>query len=789
MTRLSKTCMYTGLWLISSVSSLLGQARLHLPARDQFAGSASCRQCHEEFYELWAPSHHGLAMQPYTTEFARTNLTASKEGVESGESTYRAFIGAEEGYVGEKTSDGEKRHPIAHVLGGKNVYYFLTPWERGRLQTLPIAYDVHKQRWFDTAASGVRHFPGAESDAPVHWTDPLYTFNTSCYTCHVSQLTRNYDLKTDTYSTQWGEPGINCETCHGPAEEHVKAYQKAEETGSEPKNLGLISTHTFSAGQMNSMCNSCHAKMSPITASFTPGERYFDHFDLVTLENPDFYPDGRDLGENYTMTSWRMSPCAKGGELDCMHCHTSSGRYRFRDPENANGACLPCHQSRVNAVAAHSHHEPGGEGSKCIACHMPMTRFAHMNRTDHSMRPPVPAATLKYESDNACNLCHQDKDAAWAQTQVTEWGLVNHQEPYLQLAEHVAQARRQDWKNLDGILAYVQRRDRDEVVAGSLIRLLRACESDKKWPVLIKVLESDPSPFVRATAVEALDGYPSADSFRALVTATDDAYRLVRVRAAAALAAAPLDRLQDAYQAQVRRAMSELMASLHALPDDYTSHYNLGNLHMERREYEKALGSYQTAIRLRPDFMPPHVNMAFVHNATGNNDRAEASFRKALALDPNSPVVLLNLGMLLSELKRPREAEQAFRAALKADPNSAPAAYNLGILIAEDQEEESLKWCRKAFHLRPNEGKYGYTYAFFLHQRGQTSRAIAVLEGMVGRQVPYADAYALLGSIYLQQGESERAAEIYRAAQRNERLDPRTQQAFGAMIDRMKPRQ
>lgn len=776
--------IYTSLWLVGSTSASSGRMPAPRSGQDQFAGSVSCRQCHERFYELWAPSHHGLAMQPYTAEFARDHLTSQQGAVSIGLFSYRVDIEGDKGTIVERGPKGQKSYEIVHVLGGKNVYYFLTPYERGRLQTVPLAYDVHKKQWFDTAASGVRHFPGAEPDAPVHWTDPLYTFNTSCFSCHVSQLSRNYDLATDTYHAEWAEPGINCETCHGPSEAHVKLYRQAKETGIEPNELGLISTHSFSAEQMNSMCNSCHAKMSPITASFTPGEKYFDHFDLVALENPDFYPDGRDLGENYTMTGWRMSPCVKSGKLDCMHCHTSSGRYRFQDPDKANEACLPCHQARVDSVANHSHHEPGEEGSKCISCHMPMTRFAHMNRTDHSMRPPVPAATLKYKSDNACNFCHQDQDAAWAQQQVTQWGMATRQEQYLQLAGYVDQARRQNWEHLDHILAYVQRTDRDEVVTGSLIRLLRACESDKKWPVLVKVLESDPSPFVRATAVAALDGYLSADSFRALVAATGDDYRLVRVRAAAAMAAVPLERLQDNYRSQVRRATDELMASLHALPDDYTSHYNLGNLHMERREYEKSLGSYQTAIRLRPDFMPPHVNMAFVHNAMGSNDRAEASFRKALTLDPNSPVVHLNLGMLLSELKRPKEAEQAFRAALKADPNSAPAAYNLGILIAEEQEEESLKWCRKAFRLRPNEGKYGYTYAFFLHQRGQTSRAIAVIEGMVGRQVPYAEAYALLGSIYLQQGESKRAAEIYRAAKRNERLDPRTRQAFEAMIRR-----
>ncbi len=41
----------------------------------RFAGSTSCRECHEKFYQLWSTSFHGLAMQPYTAEFARAKLT------------------------------------------------------------------------------------------------------------------------------------------------------------------------------------------------------------------------------------------------------------------------------------------------------------------------------------------------------------------------------------------------------------------------------------------------------------------------------------------------------------------------------------------------------------------------------------------------------------------------------------------------------------------------------------------------------------------------------------------
>jgi tetratricopeptide (TPR) repeat protein len=724
-------------------------------------------------------------MQPYTEQFAGTNLTACEQDMQIGTYSYRVFIDKDEGFVLEKGPEAERRLAIAHVLGGKNVYYFLTPMERGRLQTLPLAYDVPLKQWFDTAESAVRHFPSAEIDEALHWTDPSYTFNASCYGCHVSQLRRNYDIDTDTYHTTWAEPGINCETCHGPAQEHVRAYRQASEKDSVPEDLGLISTKAFSAEQMNSLCNSCHAKMSPITASFKPGEKYFDHFDLVTIEHADFYPDGRDLGENYTMTSWLMSPCVKGGNLDCMHCHTSSGRYRFQDAENPNAVCLPCHSERVENATAHTHHEADSAGNSCVACHMPMTRFARMSRSDHSMRPPTPATTLQFQSPNACNVCHDDKDADWADEYVRRWHDEDYQKPVLESASLLRAARRGKWNTLEQMLAYIGSSEREEVLAASLIKSLGNCESVLRWPTVTEALKKDPSPLVRAAAAHTLRGYITESSLPVLLQATTDEYRIVRIRAAEALAAIPPENLQEEHQSQLRRAIGELMESFTARPDDYASHYNKGNFHMDRMEYEKALKSYRMAIELRPDFVPPYVNMAFVYNASGKNKEAESAFHKAVVLDPNNAAIHLNLGMLLGEMQRPREAEEAFRQALKIDPNSAAAAYNLGVLLAESHPQESLDWCLKAFQLRPDGGKYGYTYAFFLNQRGDTDAAIAVLQDMIRRQVPYGDAHALLGTIYLGHGETKKAADVYRAAETNELLNARMRQEFKALRQRL----
>jgi Tfp pilus assembly protein PilF len=253
------------------------------------------------------------------------------------------------------------------------------------------------------------------------------------------------------------------------------------------------------------------------------------------------------------------------------------------------------------------------------------------------------------------------------------------------------------------------------------------------------------------------------------------------------LAGIPPEQFPSDRRDAVQRATAELLTALRARPDDYASQYNLGNYFMQCGDQDQALASFQTAIRLRPDFVPPHVNIAFVYNAKGQNDRAETSFRKALALDPNNPVVHLNLGMLLAEMHRPADAEQAFRRCLALDPNAAAAAYNLAVLLAPDRPYESLRLCARAWRLRPQEPRYAYTYAYFLHQRRETDEAVKVLQDLVRRQVPCADAYLLLAEIHCQRGQLHAAAEVYRSAWTNGNFTPDERNAFRALLAQLGP--
>ena len=750
---------------------------------NQWAGSRSCRECHEKFYQLWSTSYHGLAMQPYTAELARTKLTPQKTGIVAGKYRFQADI--QKGVVSERTPEGGKEYSIVQAMGGKNVFYFLTPLDRGWLQVLPVAYDVRRREWFDTTASAMRHF-GDRRDEALYWKDRSLTFNTSCFGCHVSQISKNYDLAADSYQTRWAEPGINCETCHGPSAGHAQLFRELPAHHPAPPDLKLIAISKLNIEQRNATCAPCHAKMSPVTINFAPGERYFDHFDLVAFENADFYPDGRDLGENYTYTQWRVSPCAKSGKLDCIHCHTSSGRYRFREPAKANDACLPCHADRVKNAPAHTHHEAGTAGNECIACHMPMTEFARMRRSDHSMRPPTPATTLLYKSPNACNLCHTNKDAAWADKLVRDWRKRDYQKPVLERAALIDAARKENWQKLPDILAYLASPNREEIQTVSLVRLLANCAADDKWPVLRKLM-ADPSPLVRASVAEALGQRLDPPNATALLKAAGDDFRLARVRAAAALVPVPEERLPEEHRAAVRLAMTELMESMQSRPDDMASHYNLGNFLMSRNQLPEAVAEFQTATRLQPDALPPYVNISLAYNALGQNDQAEASLRHALTLDPTNTAANLNLAMLLAEMNKLADAEQAFRVVLKSDAKSAQAAYNLGVLLAKEHPAEAITWCQKAATLRPDEPKYAYTLAFFEHQQGKTNQAVQTLEKLIEQATPNAEAYALLAQIYEEQHKVADALSVCRRAVANEKLTEQQRYRFQTRIRALSP--
>ena len=696
-------------------------APLRRAAAPGYVGSTSCRACHESFYRKWEPSRHGKAMQPVTAQFVRDALTPLDAPIAVGGKRYGVDL--ERRQVVETAPDGRTvRYDIVHALGGKNVYYFLTPLDRGRLQVLPVAYNARDRMWYDTTGSMLRHFVAA-GDQALDWHDPMLTFNTACFGCHVSQLAKNYDAASDSYKTAWREPGISCESCHGPAERHNRLCRRLA-PGEKPKELGLLSWRTFTPEQVNSACAPCHAKMHPVTPEFAPGESFFDHFDLVCLEDRDFSADGRDLGENYTYTQWLMNPCAQRGKLDCVRCHTSSGRYRFAPgvTNDVNAACTSCHADKGRRLMAHTRHPAQGAPGRCVSCHMPTTQFAAMRRSDHSQRPPCPEAADRFGSTSACILCHTDKREAWAASYVAAWHPDSRwRAKILREGDLVDAARKQAWNRLPEILAYLREKGAEPVVCTSLLRLLRGCPDAQAWPV-VRACLADPSPLVRSAAAAALsDDLRDAASVAALALAVADPVRVVRVQAAQALAAFPRRSLDAVAQERLKRAEKELFAMFLARPDDWASHYNMGNYRMAQGQPSEAMAAYQRAMQLRPDSVMPHVNAAVLASQQGRLQEAIGYLQSAWKSAPDHGAVNLNLGLALAESGDRAGAVRHLRAAMKDPPCRGQAAFNCAVLVGAENPAEAVELCRAALESEPGNARYAEALEYY--RRAEKGRA------------------------------------------------------------------
>jgi tetratricopeptide (TPR) repeat protein len=222
--------------------------------------------------------------------------------------------------------------------------------------------------------------------------------------------------------------------------------------------------------------------------------------------------------------------------------------------------------------------------------------------------------------------------------------------------------------------------------------------------------------------------------------------------------------LSDDLKTRVEKANREYLDFIMARPDQWTSHYNMGNYQLSRGETKKAVASYQTALKREPQAVMAMVNSSIAYAQMGENDKAEKSLQDALKTAPDNAAANFNMGLVKAEKNETKEAEKYLRKAIKADPQMAQAAFNLCVLLSRDRLDEAVAWCRKAADLRPAEGRYAYTLAFVEQQKGDTDGAIKTLDTLIARQPSHLDAYLLLAEIYEKSGKKEDAEKVYNKA-------------------------
>ena len=113
-----------------------------------FVGSAACVECHADAFDAWSGSHHDRAMQVASDETVLGDFDdASFASFPVVTRFFRRggkFVVHTEGPAGAM-GDFE----VKYTFGVEPLQQYLVEFPGGRVQSLTIAWDTERKRWFD----------------------------------------------------------------------------------------------------------------------------------------------------------------------------------------------------------------------------------------------------------------------------------------------------------------------------------------------------------------------------------------------------------------------------------------------------------------------------------------------------------------------------------------------------------------------------------------------------------------------------------------------------------------
>ena len=261
------------------------------PLMAQYVGSEACRACHAKEVESQSKTGHARA------------LAAAPKG-SPGQWAFGAGAKAIT-YVSQADRETYIEHGLTYYPALKSMA--LTPGHTGR--------------------GGVRY----------RTLDPEAT-TLKCFRCHS---TGPLSLGPDR-SIQPREPGIHCESCHGPSAEHVRTHGTAGT---------ILNPGRLSAVELNDFCGVCHRK--------PPESDWTDKW--KTRHQPSYL---------------NQAACfRKSGALTCLTCH---------DPHSTLSQVSTQYDKRCMACHKEVRHRTAVTSRSCVDCHMPQVVInAQLSFTNH----------------------------------------------------------------------------------------------------------------------------------------------------------------------------------------------------------------------------------------------------------------------------------------------------------------------------------------------------------------------------------------------------------------------
>ncbi len=300
-----------------------------------FVDEAECAPCHPAISKSCSVANHIRTLRPATRSSLGALAPPAQEIKGSG---YRVRAEGDRLLFGSTEGTREERS-IDYALGsGKLGMTYVSLDDAGTLTELRMSWFPKRKAWYITPGQE----PHADNKVGEHYDGKI---SRSCIQCHATALPASSIRPEPSFQ------GVGCQSCHGPASEHVASVKAGRFS-----DLRIERISTWSAAKVNDMCGTCHRRVSQIGA----------------------------VGNEVTMTQRfqpygiMRSPCyvQSGGQLSCLTCHDPHANVS-RDRRHYEEACLRCHSPTPHAAAGPSSVAVNGKACPvnprdgCIPCHMP----------------------------------------------------------------------------------------------------------------------------------------------------------------------------------------------------------------------------------------------------------------------------------------------------------------------------------------------------------------------------------------------------------------------------------
>jgi predicted CXXCH cytochrome family protein len=727
----------------SRSSNSIGDPRL-----DEYVGVASCVQCHAEQHEKWKGSHHFHAMELPTPETVRgdfNNTTFERYGVVS-----RFFREGDKYMVETENERGEMEvFQVKHTFGWEPLQQYLVQFPDGRMQVLPTCWDIEGKRWYHIYPD--EHIKPKD---PLFWTRSMQNWDHMCADCHSTNLRKGYDPKTRKFSTSYSEMTVACEACHGPGRKHVE-LAKADDGWQGMPHYGLADVNSSSKVQVES-CAKCHARRGFVHPGHHVGSKFLDHFLpevaqpwAPDMSAPTYHVDGQIDDEVYVFGSFIQSKMFHKG-VKCADCHDP---HTARTYVKGNQLCMRCHSPKPDNLTlydspAHHFHPMGTKGAQCVECHMPEKTYMVVDpRRDHSIRIPRPDLSVKFGTPNACNRCHDDKDAAWAAGKVEEFKGPNRpREVRHPEAFHAFRNRKPEAEKL--LLDTVRDLESPSFTRSGALLALRRFLGPASFAEA-RTRASDPDPVIRVAAVNTLENLPDNELKQTLGPILNDPILSVRTEAARVLSRLPSRIFTPEEKKQFDIAFRELKARFLSNLDRPEANLSLGNLAENQGNPRDAERYYKAAIEREETFIPARMNLATLLNRRGRNREAEKLLRQVVRLQPDWGQGHYSLGLLLAEDRnRLDEAAQRLSRAASIMPENPRIHFNLGVAYWQlEQRVKAASAIKIAYKLEPANPEFSQALAQLYGQENRWKDALPYAEKVVELMPGNSQAKAFLAQV------------------------------------------